>query len=120
MIPETNILNKIGPAGVWIEKFPEGDTTTFPKTLIKRISMNPVRVKDTVIPGQFSTRINILYYDKDSRMFDNRMTDILEQMEEVLGETAQIYHVVFDGREDGYNPIIDAHVMNLEYIIKHS
>lgn len=118
MIPESNILTAIG-GDLWIEKFPQNNTTTAPKGLIKRISQVAVKTKGAIVSGQYNTRINILWYDVDTTGFDTKMQSVMTAIDGIRSDV-NIRNVIFEGRDDGYDDTTDLHVMNLEYIVKHN
>jgi hypothetical protein len=71
VIPESYIIGSIG--SLWIERFPDHHTVNFPKGLVKRISMAPIKNKSGIVSGQYATRISIQWYDEDSTAFDMKM-----------------------------------------------
>ena len=117
MIPETNIRNAI--SNLWVEKFPHGNTTSYPKGLIKRIAMPALKYKGVMVDGRYDSRISILWYDKNTDSFDTKMAEIQTAMEGIKSD-AKIYSVIYENREHGYDPNTDLHVMELEYIVKHN
>ena len=117
MIPENNIVAAI--SSLWVEKFPEENATAFPKGIVKRVSMNPVRSKDAIITGQFNTRTSILWYAKNPLLFDTQMTTIINAMDGI-NVASEINNVSYEGRTDGYDDTTDMHVMNLDFIVKHT
>ena len=116
MIPETNIKNAI--SDLWIERFPDQNTTNFPKGLIKRISMVAIKNKTGIVSGQYTSRISIIWYDLDSRLFDAKMASIIATMDTIKSD-ANITSVAYDGRTSGVDPETRMEVMNLDFIIKH-
>ena len=117
MIPETYIINAI--SNTWIEKFPENDTTSFPKGLVKRISMNPTKTKDNIVSGQYNSRISVIWYDVNTILFDSKMVSIINSVDGINGN-AEILNVEYDNRTDGYDDTTDMHVMSLDFLIKHT
>lgn len=117
IIPEEYILTEI--ASLWIEKFPEGSTTNFPKGLVKRISMNPTTNKDGLVNGKYSSRISLLWYDVNTLLFDSKMATILTSINNIRTEV-KVLGIAYEGRTDGYDEVTDMHVMNLDFIIKHT
>jgi len=118
LIPESNIVSEIG--SLWIERFPEGDTTAFPKGLLKRISNVPIRVKDEIVTGQYRTRISLLWYDVNTILFDTKMASLISSISDIVDEETVIQNVSFEGRTDGYDSKTDMHIMNLDFIFKHT
>lgn len=116
MTPETDIINAI--SDFWVEKFPISSTDTFPKGLVKRISMEAVKAKGGIVTGQYNTRINLLWYDRNTISFDTKMASLISSMDALRSEV-KIKSVVFEGRDDGYDDSTDNHVMNLEFVFKH-
>lgn len=116
MIPETNILGVI--TNLWVEKFPEGDTTAYPKGLVKRISCVPTKDKSRV-NGQYTSRIRIQWYADNTILFDTKMATYLTSVRG-LESNASIKNVNYDSRTDGYDVDTDKHIMALDFIIKHN
>ena len=119
MIPETNILNAIDNNDFWVDLFPEGNTTVFPKGLIKRISCVPIKNKSAIVTGVYETVINVLWYDVNKNSFDSKMSSILTLIDG-LKDNNEIRSVSFIDRDDGYDFNLALHVMNLEFKIKHT
>lgn len=119
MTPESEILAALDNNDFWIEKFPEGNTTSYPKGLIKRISSPAIKHKGVLTSGYFKSRINILWFAPDTSTFNTKLAEINSAMWGLLSES-KIHMVDYqDAETNGYDPITDMHVLSIEYIIKH-
>lgn len=116
MIPEANIVAAI--PDLWVEKFPDHNTTNYPKGLVKRISMVPIKSKSGIVSGQYSTRISIQWYDVNTASFDTKMASIITSMDGLKSD-ANITGVYYEGRQAGRDPNTMMEVMNLDFIVKH-
>lgn len=116
MTPETQIITAI--SNTWVEKFPEGDTTAYPKGLVQRISTPMVLEKDLSAARQFNSRIRFIWYDKNTIAFDAKMNSILDSVYGLVSD-ANIKNVEYQNRIDRYNKETDIHSMEMDFIIKH-
>ena len=117
MIPESNII--AATSDLSVENFPQGSTTSFPKGIIKRISMTPIKVKDAIVTGQYRSRISVLWYAENNLLFDTKMASLITSIGGITS-ASEISNVTYDGRTDGWDEGTDLKVMNLDFIIKHT
>lgn len=118
MIPESYIVSII--FSLWVENFPENHDYPFPKGLVKRVSMNAIKTKDNIVSGIYNTRISLVWYDINVIGFDTQMAALIDSMDSLIDSYTKIHAVTFEGRTNGYDDSTDAHVMNLDFIVKHT